>query len=60
MIGLYVNNLIILVLKEYLRIMSNIKNELSLYFKIKQLGAIKRVLSIRIQRSYSKRKVYLD
>jgi hypothetical protein len=40
--------------------MSNIKNKLSLYFKIKQLGAIKQVLSIRIQRSRGKRKVYLD
>jgi hypothetical protein len=60
MIGLYIDNLIILVLKGHLRIMAGIKDELSLYFKIKQLGAIKRVLSIRIQRIRGKRRVYLD
>jgi hypothetical protein len=40
--------------------MAGIKDELSLYFKIKQLGAIKQVLSIRIQRIRGKCRVYLD
>jgi hypothetical protein len=60
MISLYIDNLIILVPKEHLRIIAGIKNKLSLYFKIKQLSTIKQVLSIRIQRSRGKRRVYLD
>ena len=40
-IGLYVDDLIILVLRGRLRIMANIKDKLSSHFKIKQLGAIK-------------------
>jgi hypothetical protein len=40
--------------------MANIKNELSSFFKIKELGAIKRVLGIRIHRIRSQRKIYLD
>ena len=40
-ISLYVDDLIILVLKGRLRIMADIKDKLSSHFKIKQLGAIK-------------------
>jgi hypothetical protein len=40
--------------------MAGIKDELSSYFKIKELSTIKQVLSIRIQRIRGKRRVYLD
>ena len=45
-IRLYVDDLIILTLKDYLQLMADIKDELSSFFKIKKLDAIKRVLSI--------------
>ena len=40
--------------------MADIKDELSSFFKIKKLDAIKRVLSIRIYRVRSQRRIYLD
>ena len=40
-IDLYVDDLIILILRGRLRIMADIKNKLSSHFKIKQLNTIK-------------------
>ena len=59
-IGLYVDDLIILTPKDHLQSMADIKDELSSFFKIKELGAIKRVLGIRIHRVRSQRRIYLD
>jgi len=59
-IGLYVDDLIILTLNGHLQTMVDIKDSLSSAFKIKELGSIKRVLGIRILRTRSRRKVYLD
>ena len=59
-IGLYVDDLIILILKRHLKEMINIKKQLSSYFKIKKLDLIKCVLNIKIKRFRNRRKIYLN
>ena len=59
-IGLYVDDLVILTPKGNLQAMVDIKDSLSFAFKIKELGAIKRILGIRIHRVRDRCRVYLD
>ena len=59
-IGLYVDDLIILIFKRHLKKMIDIKKQLSSFFKIKELDLIKRVLNIRIERFRSQYKIYLN
>jgi len=59
-IGVYVDNLLILVSKRMHDLMKQIKKDLKREFKIKKLGEIQKILGIRIVRRWSERAVYLD
>ena len=59
-VNLYVNDLIVLTLKNCLQKIIDIKNKLNPYFKIKKLNTIKRVLNIKIYYIRSQQKTYLN
>ena len=59
-VGVYINNLLILAPRGKQSVIDNVKTELRFIFKIKELDKVKRILGIRITRVRNKRAVYLD
>jgi hypothetical protein len=59
-IGVYVDDLIILMPKKQHDMMRDIKKNLKAEFKIKELGNVQKILGIRVTRDRRRRTVYLD
>jgi hypothetical protein len=59
-IGVYVDDLIILVPKGQHDMMRGIKKDFKAEFKIKELGNVQKILGIRVTRDRRRRTVYLD
>jgi hypothetical protein len=59
-IGVYVDDLIILMPKRQHNMMRGIKKNLKAEFKIKELGNVQKILDIRMTRDRKRRTVYLD
>jgi hypothetical protein len=59
-IGVYVNDLIILMPKRQHDMMRDIKKNFKAKFKIKELGNVQKILNIRVIRDKKRRTVYLD
>ncbi len=59
-IGIYINNLLILISKGMQDLMKQMKKDFKREFKIKELGEVQKILGIRIVRRRSERAVYLD
>ena len=59
-IGVYIDDLIILMFKGQHNMMLGIKKDLKAEFKIKELGYVQKKLGIRVTRDRRRRTVYLD
>ncbi len=59
-IGIYINNLLILISKGMQDLMKQMKKDFKREFKIKELGEVQKILGILIVRRRSERAVYLD
>ena len=59
-IGVYVDDLIILMSKGQHNMIRDIKKDLKAEFKIKELGNVQKILGIRVTRDRRRRTVYLD
>lgn len=59
-VGVYVDDLLILAPKGKTSIIDEIKDDLRKSFKIKELGEVQRILGMQITRVRSKRTVYID
>ena len=59
-IGLYIDNMLILTPKGNQQVIDNIKKSLRRRFKLKELGKVSKILGIRVTRDRVSRAVYLD
>ena len=59
-IGLYIDDMLILVSKGNQQVINNIKKSLRRRFKLKELGKVSKILGIRVTRDRVSRAVYLD
>ena len=59
-IGIYINNLLILISKGMQDLMKQMKKDFKREFKIKEFSEIQKILNIRIVRRRSQRAVYFN